>query len=253
MAASDAEEEEEEIVSVGPPSIVGWEDMTPIPAGPGLPPIVAVQYDAVDGALLDLFAVVIESGEISERVYNLTAQASTHPKPAFAASASLPFCDAPLSPTLMTVAMQLIRGLILHYIRSVYHLQVIDMNSANYTAWEIRWRCLQGLPDLFMQKEALFLDDMLDLNPKNYQLWNYRRRFALKRGKVFEEEVKAALSWSNASVHLQLCYAKLKCLIHEDERGDAAKQTENPGASNSLRRPSLAILAMGHSIGSYGG
>ena len=104
MAASDAEEEEEEIVSVGPRTIVGWEDMTPIPAGQGLPPIVAVQYDAVDGALLDLFAAVIESGEISERVYNLTAQASTHPKPAFAASASLSLYRAPLSPAPMTVA-----------------------------------------------------------------------------------------------------------------------------------------------------
>ncbi len=105
MAASDAEEEEEEeIVSVGPRSTVGWEDMTPIPAGPGLPPIVAVQYDAVDGALLDLFAVVIESGEISERVYNLTAQASTHPKPAVVALASLSLYHAPLSPALVTVA-----------------------------------------------------------------------------------------------------------------------------------------------------
>lgn len=90
----------------------------------------------------------------------------------------------------------------MHQIRGTYHLQVIDINSANYTAWEIRWRCLEGLPDLFMQKEALFLDDMLELNPKNYQLWNYRRRFALKRGKGFEEEVKAFLTSSDASVHL---------------------------------------------------
>ena len=89
---------------------------------------------------------------------------------------------------------------------------MIDINSANYTAWEIRWLCLEGLPDLFMQKEALFLDDMLDLNPKNYQLWNYRRRFALKRGKVFEEEVKAAPTWSHASAHLLLCTAILKRL-----------------------------------------
>ena len=61
-----------------------------------------------------------------------------------------------------------------------------------------------------MQKEALFLDDMLDLNPKNYQLWNYRRRFALKRGKVFEEEVKPAFRWSDASARLLLCDAVLK-------------------------------------------
>ena len=75
-------------------------------------------------------------------------------------------------------------------------LQVIHINSANYTAWETRWRCLEGLPDLFLQKEAVFLDEMLDLNPKNYQLWNYRRRFALKRGKVFEAEVSLLLPCS---------------------------------------------------------
>ena len=48
---------------------------------------------------------------------------------------------------------------------------------------------MECLPDLFLQKEAVFLDEMLDLNPKSYQLWHYRRRFALKRGKMFEEEV----------------------------------------------------------------
>ena len=106
MAASDAaeEEEEEEIVSAGPLRIAGWEDMTQIPADLGLPPIVAVQYDADDGAVLDLFAAVVESGEISERVYNLTAQVSTHAKPAFAASASLSLYRAPLIPEPMTVA-----------------------------------------------------------------------------------------------------------------------------------------------------
>ena len=94
MAASDAEEEEEEeIVSVRPPCYAGWEDVTPLPADPGLPPIVAVQYEAIDGALLNLFAAVIESGEISERVYSLTTQASLFILPSFAASASLSFCN----------------------------------------------------------------------------------------------------------------------------------------------------------------
>ena len=73
-------------------------------------------------------------------------------------------------------------------------MQVIYINSASYTAWEIRWRCLEALPDLFLQKEAVFLDEMLDMNPKNYQLWNYRRRFALKRGKLFEEEVRVQMN-----------------------------------------------------------
>ena len=86
-------------------------------------------------------------------------------------------------------------------------MQVIYINSANYTAWETRWRCLEGLPDLFLQKEAVFLDEMLDLNPKNYQLWNYRRRFALKRGKVFEEEVRSYTSYRSC-VMASVCTCK---------------------------------------------
>ena len=59
---------------------------------------------------------------------------------------------------------------------------MILINSANYSAWDLRWRCLQALPEASMAAEAGFLERMLDLNPKNYQLWNYRRRFAWHRG-----------------------------------------------------------------------
>ena len=61
--------------------------------------------------------------------------------------------------------------------------QVMRINSANYTAWELRWRCLRALPEArTAEDEPAFLERMLALNPKNYQLWNYRRRFAFHRG-----------------------------------------------------------------------
>ena len=72
--------------------------------------------------------------------------------------------------------------------------QVILINSANYTAWDLRWRCLQALPPAHMVREAAYLERMLDLNPKNYQLWNYRRRFALHRGAAHAPEVRLWLT-----------------------------------------------------------
>lgn len=74
---------------------------------------------------------------------------------------------------------------------TVYKLraQVINVNASNYNAWEVRWRCLQILPCSFMEKEAEFLEQMLMHNPKNYQLWNYRRRFAFHRGPEHASEV----------------------------------------------------------------
>ncbi|CAL8468623.1 g8163 [Coccomyxa elongata] len=65
---------------------------------------------------------------------------------------------------------------------------VIAVNASNYNAWEVRWRCVQVLPHIFMEKEADFLDQMLMNNPKNYQLWNYRRRFAFRRGADYAAE-----------------------------------------------------------------
>ena len=45
-----------------------------------------------------------------------------------------------------------------------------------------------------MDKEAEFLDQMLMHNPKNYQLWNYRRRFAFHRGALHATEVLALIT-----------------------------------------------------------
>ncbi len=78
MASHDAgEEEEEEIIHVGGPNIAGWEDVTSVQAEQEVPPVVAVQYDANDRATMNLFAAVLKSGEVSERVYNLTTDVST--------------------------------------------------------------------------------------------------------------------------------------------------------------------------------
>ncbi|KAK9840919.1 hypothetical protein WJX81_000336 [Elliptochloris bilobata] len=69
-------------------------------------------------------------------------------------------------------------------------MEVIHMNSASYSAWEWRWRCLEALgggPPV-LAAEARLLADLAAARPKNYQLWNHRRRLALKRGAAHAPE-----------------------------------------------------------------
>ena len=71
-------------------------------------------------------------------------------------------------------------------------MQVIRTNSAHYSAWEWRWQCFQELlADDFklLAKELRFLRGIAGMNPKNYQLWNYRRRVAMLRGAAHAQEV----------------------------------------------------------------
>lgn len=70
--------------------------------------------------------------------------------------------------------------------------QVIHMNSASYTAWEWRWRCLDaaGCAPEALAAEARLLADLAAASPKNYQLWNHRRRLALQRGAAHAPEVR---------------------------------------------------------------
>ena len=75
MASYDAEGEEE-VINLGGLQIAGWGNVTVVQAEQGLPPVVAVQYDANDKATMDLFAAVLKSGEVSERVFNLTTEVS---------------------------------------------------------------------------------------------------------------------------------------------------------------------------------
>lgn len=64
--------------------------------------------------------------------------------------------------------------------------EVIYINSADYTAWAYRWQCLESLGSL--DNEMHFINEMASRSPKNYQLWNHRRRFALKRGAFHAQE-----------------------------------------------------------------
>lgn len=67
---------------------------------------------------------------------------------------------------------------------------IVELNSSNYTVWEWRWRCIQALGGItkHVRIEEELMQRVVHDNPKNYQLWNHRRRFALARGIQHAEE-----------------------------------------------------------------
>lgn len=70
--------------------------------------------------------------------------------------------------------------------------QVIGINSASYHAWSFRWECLLSTcSKRELKDERAFLERVAAVNVKNYQLWNYRRRLAIKLGPNSAEEVRA--------------------------------------------------------------
>ncbi|KAG2493695.1 hypothetical protein HYH03_008209 [Edaphochlamys debaryana] len=59
---------------------------------------------------------------------------------------------------------------------------MIRFNQADYTAWRVRWRCVQALGPEALASELDFTHAVMLENAKNYQLWNHRRLCALQLG-----------------------------------------------------------------------
>jgi protein farnesyltransferase/geranylgeranyltransferase type-1 subunit alpha len=63
---------------------------------------------------------------------------------------------------------------------------ILTFNAAHFSVWRWRWRCLEALQRLETEAgaaaEAALMRRVATENPKNYQLWNHRRRWALARG-----------------------------------------------------------------------
>ena len=62
---------------------------------------------------------------------------------------------------------------------------ILNFNSAHFSVWAWRWECLEALGTLQnaegIAAETALLRRVATENPKNYQLWNHRRKFALFR------------------------------------------------------------------------
>lgn len=81
---------------------------------------------------------------------------------------------------------------------------ILHVNSANYSVWQWRWCCFLhffGKEDSAEAKEQLVLKELSLMqivateNPKNYQLWNHKRKVALKRG---ESHLRDELDFASA-------------------------------------------------------
>ncbi|KAL4517688.1 hypothetical protein Ndes2526A_g02072 [Nannochloris sp. 'desiccata'] len=63
---------------------------------------------------------------------------------------------------------------------------ILNYNSAHFSVWAWRWECLLSLlkldTDEGVTAELELMRRVATDNPKNYQLWNHRRKFALHRG-----------------------------------------------------------------------
>eukprot|EP00007_Cunea_sp_BSH-02190019_P009156 CAMPEP_0174245508 /NCGR_PEP_ID=MMETSP0417-20130205/39402_1 /TAXON_ID=242541 /ORGANISM="Mayorella sp, Strain BSH-02190019" /LENGTH=350 /DNA_ID=CAMNT_0015325303 /DNA_START=133 /DNA_END=1182 /DNA_ORIENTATION=+ len=53
--------------------------------------------------------------------------------------------------------------------------EVIEVNSANYTAWYYRRLVLQALQSDLLEELNVFVANLAEESPKNYQLWYHRR------------------------------------------------------------------------------
>lgn len=82
--------------------------------------------------------------------------------------------------------------------------QLIEFNSADYTAWKYRWQCLQAL-DVDPEWEYKFTESIMFDNAKNYQLWNHRRLCLQSLGPGYVERelefAKAALDIDDKNYH----------------------------------------------------
>jgi protein farnesyltransferase/geranylgeranyltransferase type-1 subunit alpha len=63
---------------------------------------------------------------------------------------------------------------------------VIEQNSANYSAWSYRRSCLYALQSP-LSDELKWTEDIAQSSPKNYQLWHHRRAIIEKMGTAGDE------------------------------------------------------------------
>ncbi|GFR52576.1 hypothetical protein Agub_g15169 [Astrephomene gubernaculifera] len=82
---------------------------------------------------------------------------------------------------------------------------LIRFNQADYTAWRVRWECVEALGPAALAGELDFTHAVMLESAKNYQLWNHRRLCALKLGPSSadreEEFTREAINFDEKNYH----------------------------------------------------
>ncbi|GIL49286.1 hypothetical protein Vafri_5417 [Volvox africanus] len=99
---------------------------------------------------------------------------------------------------------------------------MIRFNQADYTAWRVRWLCVQKLGSKALEEELAFTHAVMLENAKNYQVWNHRRLCALKLGPSMadrEDEVtREAINFDEKNYH---AWAHRQAIVKMTERWQA--------------------------------
>ena len=103
-----------------------WKDITPVRQFSDQVNILKIQYTKEEKKLQNLFRGVLQTNEISLRVYNLTSK-------------------------------------------------VIEEFPTNYVAWLVRRKCLNEVKEINTLEELKWLDEQIEENQKNYQIWHHRK------------------------------------------------------------------------------
>lgn len=194
-------------------------DVAPIPPRHDKVPIVEIDYTDEAREVLSYLRAFVAMGEKSERALAVTGQVRDVPHgPNFHVCKMARVIWAEL----IGHRYRLFPCWVLHKVQhketvvdrarnrskrcSVAGAQAIEMNASDYTAWEFRWQCLEalGTEELF-HNEVKYLEAIAKETSKNYQLWNHRRKLALRRGSEHAEEV--------CIVHVSESYEDLFCCV----------------------------------------
>lgn len=98
----------------------------------------------------------------------------------------------------------------------VYELSgniIESVNAAEYSAWEWRWRCFMALDakagkekGCLVEMERAMMRRVVTSSPKNYQLWNHRRKLAAycaeHLGKVIGDVLATELEFTKACLEV---------------------------------------------------
>ena len=114
---------------------------------------------------------------------------------------------------------------------------LIQLNSADYSAWFFRRKIIQNLKDYDLKKEYEFIDQLGDSVVKNYQVWGHRQ-FLVLRTQNYLEELKFTdemLEDDNKNYHcwshrVWIC-EHFNCWINEIDY--TSKMIENDVRNNS--------------------
>mmetsp|Transcript_957 Transcript_957/g.1058 ORF Transcript_957/g.1058 Transcript_957/m.1058 type:complete len:306 (+) Transcript_957:129-1046(+) len=150
----------------------GWEDVVPVPQDDGPNPVVTIAYTHLFRQLMDLFRAVLRSGELSERVLELTEEILDQNAANY---------------TVWQYRRECLRHLHSDLDEELYFMDSFaEENPKNYQIWYHRRAIVEELGEA--TRELEFCAKVFREDAKNYHAWAHRQwvllRFSLWKGEL---------------------------------------------------------------------